>query len=568
MRAWLRFFFLASLMLGSGGWAGVSAWDGVAHSDHVLQTAGPLYQERWQAGTLYQDGKARVNAPYFAGEVAFAEMAVFWFGQVDSVGNYVDVRVGYNDEYLRIRTAAFDRRLWYDTDPAPSELTDWDTVVLYLDLAGDGGNVPAPGDHCYVAQLNWWEARDAYQAVYEGDGSGWLAVTLPFTTTSGWRGDAPNNDSDDRGWVTSFYVPFESLGLPGPPEQGTVWGMAMTLHDRDDAAGTPIADRVWPEAMDGQRPGTWGELAFGLPVYVPPQTAPGGMVTVRQGLDGATVQDGAVGGGSVCGAGLDFWIEWGEANYAGQADFNIQNQADVADWPCFSKYYVTFPLDGVPAGKAIVSATLTLHQFGNSDPSQAEPSLIQVLAVSDNWDEATLTWNNAPLATENVSAAWVDPLPEFPGWPGLPRTWDVSQAVAEAHTAGTPLRLALYEADSAYHSGKYFVTSDTGDWNAMARPTLQVCWGEPVGAVDKTVSSLSAMPGGTLTYTLSIVGSGQPLTLTDTLPEMIQLKEKKDEGQILVSCLACAEYAAGFVSTCRRSYLSCCWGRGSAGPNT
>jgi len=32
----------------------------------------------------------------------------------------------------------------------------------------------------------------------------------------------------------------------------------------------------------------------------------------------------------------------------------------------------------------------------------------------------------------------------------------------------------LYEADSAYHSGKYFTSSDTGDWNEAGRPTLQV----------------------------------------------------------------------------------------------
>jgi len=26
---------------------------------------------------------------------------------------------------------------------------------------------------------------------------------------------------------------------------------------------------------------------------------------------------------------------------------NVQNQSDISDWPCFSKYYVTFPLDAV-----------------------------------------------------------------------------------------------------------------------------------------------------------------------------------------------------------------------------
>jgi len=40
------------------------------------------------------------------------------------------------------------------------------------------------------------------------------------------------------------------------------------------------------------------------------------------------------------------------------------------------------------------------------------------------------------------------------------------------------LRLILYSADSAYHSGKYFVASDTGDWNLEGRPRLDVQWGD------------------------------------------------------------------------------------------
>ena len=237
--------------------------------------------------------------------------------------------------------------------------------------------------------------------------------------------------------------------------------------------------------------------------------------------------DASVGGYTVCGSGVDFWTEWGDTNEAHynpeRSDFNVQNQADVADWPCFSRYYVTFPLDLVPPGKAILSATLTLHQFGGSYPSQAQPSLIQVLTVGEDWDDAALTWNNAPLAMENVGAAWVDPLAVFPGWPGVPREWDVSQAVAGAYATGEPVRLVLYEADSAYHSGKYFVSSNTPDWNAEARPTLTVVWGQgvyltkdarPVPAPSDALLGL----GGTITYTLRVLTQGQAVTVTDDLP--------------------------------------------------
>jgi hypothetical protein len=52
--------------------------------------------------------------------------------------------------------------------------------------------------------------------------------------------------------------------------------------------------------------------------------------------------------------------------------------------------------------------------------------------------------------------------------------------VARAHAAGLPeLRLVLYSADGAIHSGKYFATSDTGDFSAVSRPSLSIVWGQP-----------------------------------------------------------------------------------------
>jgi len=484
-------------------------------------------------------GSRRVNAPYFDGEVSFPETAIFWFDQVDGTSNYADVRVGYNDSHLYLRLAAFDRWLWYDTTPSADDLTAWDAVSLYLNLDGNEGEAPDANAYRFVGQLNWWEERGPFQTAYRGDGSGWLSAAVPFTTTSGWRGNAPNhNERDDRGWALAFRIPFAGLGLSGPPPEGTVWGMAITLHDRDDEVGTAIADQVWPETADADRPSTWGQMAFGLPTYALPLATARGAITIRHKLNGAVVPDVAVGGttgavggttGNLCPGDANYiWNEWGNDNFAGAPDFNIQNQADVADWPCFAKYYVTFPLSAVPSGKVIVSATLTLHHWGGSDPSQAEPSLIQVLTVAEDWDESTLTWNNAPLAAENVAATWVD-VDTSSSWPGTPCTWDVSGAVAEAYASGAPLRLALYEADSAYHSGKYFVSSDTGDWNAEGRPTLTV-----------RVQPIAPLRGQVVTYTLSLLGNGQAITLTDDLPV-----EVSAPGLIQVSDGTMASYEPG-----------------------
>jgi len=460
-------------------------------------------------------GTRRVNAPYFDDGIKISESAIFWFGRVTPTENSVDVRVGYNDHHLRIHVAAFDRRLWYDTSPSPHNLTDWDSVTLYLETSED--------IYRFDSQLVWWEERHDHQAAYRFDGGDWIVHTAPFTTTSGWRGNEPNDNQDDRGWWTSYYVPFDSLASSGPPALGTVWRIALALHDRDDGAGTSIADQVWPETMAPRQPATWGQLAFGMPTYDPPPAVPGGTVTVRQGLEGATVVDADVGGSSVCGqpAWPEFFSTWGELNYAGKKFFNIQNQRDVADWPCFSRYYVTFPLDAIPAERVVISATLTLHLWGGAgegwDP-EPQRSLIQALSVAREWDESTLTWNNAPLAVENVSATWVDPVDEYADPPGIPYEWDVSGPVAEAYSRGDPVRLALYEADTAYHSGKYFHSSDVGDWNAEGRPTLSVTWGRAIADLNKVAAPMSGNQGTPIAYTLTFFGSGNALTLTDTLP--------------------------------------------------
>ncbi|MBE0410700.1 MAG: hypothetical protein IBX69_13320, partial [Anaerolineales bacterium] len=187
----------------------------------------------------------QVNVPYFENEIRYPETAISWFGRVTPIENYVDMRLGYNDHELFVHVTIFDRRLWYSTSPSVESLTDWDAITLYLDLAGGKGVSPSMLAYRFVAQLNWWEQRGNWQAAYRGNGQGWQIANISFTSNSGWRGNAPNDDVDDRGWTMGFRIPFESLGLSETPPTGSVWGLALSLHDRDDSAGTPIADKYW-----------------------------------------------------------------------------------------------------------------------------------------------------------------------------------------------------------------------------------------------------------------------------------------------------------------------------------
>ncbi len=471
----------------------------------------------------------RVNAPYFADQVHYEETAIFWFGHVTPTETYADVRVGYDDTNLYVDLVIFDRYLWYDVSPSHDDLTNWDSVSLYLDKDGNVGNAPDASAYRFDGQLNWWEPRADWQAAHQGGGIGWTAASIPFTTTSSfaWENQTDggfNEGQNNRGWSISFYIPFASLGLSDPPPQGTIWGLGVVVHDRDADVPAVVRDTMWPESIVYDRSATWGQLRFGVPTYSPQHTALTTTVTIRQGLNGAMVPDGMVGGGTDCGGGEDWWTSWGNKNYAGAMQVNIQSLGRVSDWPCMSKYYITFPLSTLPAGKAIISATLTLHQFGSAGAGWTptpQPSWINVLTVGQDWDENTLTWNNAPMARENVSGSWVPVLADYAGDPGIPRTWDVSRAVAEAYQAGEPLRLVMYPSDWELNGGKYFWSSDHDDWRPEARPTLSVIWGEPLAHIRKAVWPLTSSSGQQVTYTLRLLGSGQALTLTDDLAAQV-----------------------------------------------
>ncbi|RMG94973.1 MAG: DNRLRE domain-containing protein [Chloroflexi bacterium] len=502
----------------------------------------------------------RINVPYTTKTendpdgIPVPDRAIFWFGKVGPTDdNYADVRLIYNDEKLHITVHVIDRLLYYKQNPSPAEMTDWDAVTLYLDTDGNVGNAPDSSSYQFVAQVNWNEARDGYQAAYQGDGSGWTAVSIPFETVDGWQGQGFNNTAEDAGWNVTFRIPYTSLGMSGPPPQGTEWGLALILHDND--GGAVIPDKTWPESMSATSPASWGILHFGLPAYTPPVATPGDLVTIKHGVNGQTVIDGHVGGDTTCAGEIPpFWPTWGNNNYAGDPELNVQNQWNLGDWPCFSKYYVTYPLDSLPPGKAIISATLTMYHFGNSLPSEAQPSLIQVFTIADDWNESTLTWNNAPLAVENVSRTWVDPLPAGPPYPNVPITWDVSQAVADAYAAGEPLRLALYSADSARHSGKYFRSSDA---NESVRPFLTVRLGDLDGFTTAVSPAMQqGSPGTTAVYTLDLQPVGtfnKTLTLSATNPDATNLSVSLSQtsltppGQVTITLTD--KHAPGFTGS-------------------
>ncbi len=481
-------------------------------------------------GGAAANGVRRVNVwPTAGDEIDDNTAPIFWFGRATEHDNYVDVRLGYTEEVLYVFITVVDYYLWEVPDYlwGQEDPRHYDAVGLYLDTAGDRASTPQPDDYFFAnGWRNWPNSNDPrWHRQGRGTGSGWdQSWSAPWTerVAANWYNSGPNNNSDrDAGWATVIEIPFASLGLIGPPAPGTVWGVGLYLYDRDEPKpATLVPPAFWPETFVATAPSSWGQLAFAPPPYQPHPAAPQGTTVVRRGLGDSSVADAYVGGGGNCEGGI---FGGSDRNYGSEGLF-VASQSLIADFPCWSKSYLRFGLNAIPPGKVIISATLTLHLWGNAGPvpSQSQPSLIQLSTVMEDWNELDpggITWNNAPLAAQNLSATWVYPRTDSgPDFPGVPYEWDATQAVAEAYVAGQPLNVVLYTADTNFDSSKYFLSSEAGDWVEEGRPTLTVVWGEAVPGAEKRASRSSARTDEVITYTIRLLGADTTLHVDDSIP--------------------------------------------------
>lgn len=477
-----------------------------------------------KAAPALNSAPSLIHVPFFTTAVPFNQTAIFWFGDITSSDNYTDVRIGYNASELYIDLRIIDRYLWYDPNVQAPNITQGDNATIYLSTTLNSDTLLMQHSYKFQTGVNGNIQRSNYQLAFSGNGTAWMASRAPFTADYWWRGKGFNG-SEDKGWSTTYHIPFTSLGLPAAPPQGTLWKLAIRVHNRDDAANTPIPDKWWPQSANETNPSGWGELSFGLPAYQSPRTSNTATYTIRNKLNNQTVTDAMVGGALGCGSNVsDVWTQLGSQAYPGAVDVTIENEADMSDWNCFSKLYVTFPLSALPAGKGVANAKVTLYEYANAGvQGQPNPSYIQVATANADWNPATISWNTAPQMQENITSILVNTKtqPVIP-WPGLAITWDISRAAAEAYAAGQPLRLVFYSTDNQYNGGKYFTSSSVGDWDANGRPTLQVSLGNtiltpttPVPGTGTGVGSGSGATPGSIT----VISSGHGGQQTVSSPE-------------------------------------------------
>ncbi len=487
-----------------------------------------------------ENNKRRVNIPHFSGTPHWDESAVFWFGEngthTANAPNYTDVRVYYTNDTLQVRFTVVDYRLWYNPGATvATDLTEWDAVALYLDTNQDGATTPQSDDYIFMTGGHTGTNHTPYKRQGRGNGSSWGAWSGSWTNwgtmSTSLNGVGPNNNSDlDFGWTGGFAIPFSSLGISGPPSEGTVWGVGVQLFDKDSSTGI-LTPEVWPENFDEGKPSTWAEFHFGDADYESSNETMTGSTTIRSSSPtDNTVEDSWMGGNGLCNGGHE---GDNEANYGDDTRLFVGTETAETHFPCFNKSYLRFSLDDVPDNKVILSATMTLHLWGNADPTQAQPSWMHLFSIKDNWNEMSIHWNNAPMAFENIDAIWVNPYSQQTiEWPGDPYSWNATQAVAEAYAEGDPVSFALYGSDTEQHSSKYMTSSEIGNWNAEGRPTLVIEWGNAglQTELSKTASTPSAEQGETIEYTISFKGIGEVMSFVDDLPTGVSAPTDMDAG--------------------------------------
>ncbi|MFK7803846.1 MAG: DNRLRE domain-containing protein [Anaerolineae bacterium] len=451
-----------------------------------------------------------VNAKFFEGDrISLTSSAVFWFGKLDTTLNHQDVRIGYNPDGIQIYVNTFDYELFYDKTPDANDFQNWDSVDIHIRPQGSSTSYLFKSQVSNSASDSF-EPESDYRLFYRNTGSGYvLANNNSFQTKTVWFGQSLNAESanpgnGDRGWYTQINIPFSTFGLSEAPAKGTVWEMAIVANDRDDAAGSVINAQQWPESANLNNSTSWGELRFSKVEESIPSANQSGSLTLRDGVNGVSVPDSHVGGGTNCGVehDPDFFNGWPTNTFPGVMQVNIQNQMNVEDWPCFSKYFISFPMDQIPAGKVILSAKLTMYHFGNAGGGEFDPaggSTLQVMTVDSGWNEATLNWRNSPSVVEHVAEKWVEPINNENNFadPAIPVDWDIQSAVADAYEANETLNLAIYAADWSLHSGKYFYSSDArDDYN---RPILEITYGDAGTPGPTPIPSPTPLPTATPT---------------------------------------------------------------------
>jgi hypothetical protein len=161
-----------------------------------------------------------------------------------------------------------------------------------------------------------------------------------------------------------------------------------------------------------------------------------------------------------------YFNDWGNLTHAGNNLF-VQNQGNLDDFPCFSRSYIRFPGNVVPAGKTVKSVKLGLWHLTNNG-SYNNFNMLAHVFKADGWVDGTqASWNNAPLSAENIAGTWISQKPPLPA--GVPSCstkecgqirlwqWDVTKSFVDSMSQPN-FDIGVYMTGNNMHMGVTFAS--------------------------------------------------------------------------------------------------------------
>ena len=191
-----------------------------------------------------------------------------------------------------------------------------------------------------------------------------------------------------------------------------------------------------------------------------------------------------------------------ETNYGDNTKLEVGRFQETSGENNFYNTYLKFNLADIPSNASITEARLYLycyHAYGS-------PQDMKTAGVDDDsWDEHSITYNNAPALGSTVDTQTVSI-----GSSTQPTaySWDVTSYVQSEFAGDQVVSFGLTRASESPSSAyRYF---DSKEYFDNDRPLLMVIYttGVPVPSVSVSPSSQENSPGGSLTYTVNVMNTG------------------------------------------------------------
>ena len=149
-----------------------------------------------------------------------------------------------------------------------------------------------------------------------------------------------------------------------------------------------------------------------------------------------------------------------------------------------------FPLDAIPEGAEIISATMTFTMASGAYPwGRGDVAAVQVLSDT-NWTEDTVTWNTAPDVDPNAPEAEATLNPYSANGTD---TWDVTELVRYARSQGitNTLSVRIYPKRGAWRDSHEWQSKEGGRSRA---PRLRIVFRPAAATPTPTPTSTPTSP--------------------------------------------------------------------------